>query len=190
MRLIMENWNGYLLNEAVSAEEYVKKIKIGLAVLAAKAAGTAALKALAEEIGPQALEAGLEMVKTIPGVGNILSGLTAAFKSGRVAITAVLTGAEMSKAAAEVLQVGAKSFVEMPDDKVGKNPLAVLFNIDDKMQIPIKDEVLTNFAGYILSKLQQDPQMQIQDPDRFAEMMLATYMKDKGYFGDVTPPQE
>ena len=78
----------------------------------------------------------------------------------------------------------------MSDDKVGKNPLATLFNIDDKMQIPIKDEVLTNFAGFILQYLQDDPQRSIPDPDRFAEIMLAQYMKHKGYFGEVTPPQE
>tara|TARA_R100000008_G_C3581047_1_gene168534 strand:+ start:1740 stop:2312 length:573 start_codon:yes stop_codon:yes gene_type:complete len=190
MKLIMENWNGYLLNEAVTAEEYVKKIKIGLAVLAAKAAGKAALNALAEELGPQALELGLEMVKGLPAVGNVVSGLTAFFKGSKLAASSIMASAEMAKAAGEVLKIGAKTFVEMSDDKIGKNPLAVLFNIDDKMQIPIKDDVLTNFAGFILQYLQQDPQRSIPDPDRFAEMMLAEYMKFKGYFGDVTPPRE
>ena len=190
MKLIMENWNGYLLNESVTAEEYIKKIKIGLAVLAAKAAGTAALKALSGELGPQALELGLEMVKTIPAVGSVVSGLSTLFKSGKLAVSGIMASKEMAQAAGAVLKIGAKSFVEMSDDKVGKNPLATLFNIDDKMQIPIKDEVLTNFAGFILQYLQDDPQRSIPDPDRFAEIMLAQYMKHKGYFGEVTPPQE
>ena len=77
----------------------------------------------------------------------------------------------------------------MDDGKVSDgNPLAKLFNIDDKMEVPLKPEILTNFAGTLLKTLQQDPDMIIQNTDTFAEEMLARYIVEKGYMSDAKPP--
>ena len=83
MKVIMENWRKSVITEQVTAADYVKRIKIGLTVLAAKQAGGAALKALRDEFGTQVVDAGLEMLKAVPGVGNALSGITALFKAGK-----------------------------------------------------------------------------------------------------------
>lgn len=190
MKLIMERWDGYLNEaEAMTAEDYVKRIKTGLLVLAARGGGKKALAALRDELGPAALEAGLEMVKAIPAVGNVVSSLSALFKGGKVALGAIMAGKEIAQATAEVLKIGSGTFIEMPDDEIGDNPLATLFNIDAQMQAPIKDETLRNFAGYILNVLQQEPTRPIPDPDNFAEQALAAYMKEKGYFKEVEPPE-
>ena len=190
MKLIMESWRKNVLNEeATTAKDFVDKIKVGLLILSAKAAGVKALQQLKQELAPEILSAGMEMVKTIPAVGNVVSGLTAFWKSGKVAAKAILAAKEMSQAAFNVMKVAAVDYVEMDDGKVSDgNPLAKLFNIDDKMEVPLKPEILTNFAGTLLKTLQQDPDMVIQNTDTFAEEMLAKYIVEKGYMSDAKPP--
>jgi hypothetical protein len=191
MKLIMENWRRNVLNEeATTAKAFLDKIKIGLLVLSAKAAGAEALSQLKDELAPEVLGAGLEMVKTIPAVGNAISGLTAFWKSGKAAVKTILAAKEMSQAAFNVMKVAAVDYVQMEDGKVSDgNPLAKLFNIDDKMEIPLKPEVLTNFAGSLLATLRQDPDMVIQDTDTFAEEKLAMYIVAKGYMADAKAPR-
>ena len=190
MKLIMENWRKNVLNEEeTTAKDFVDKIKVGLLILSAKAAGLKALQQLKQELAPEILSAGMEMVKTIPAVGNVVSGLTAFWKSGKVAAKAILATKEMSQAAFNVMKVAAVDYVEMDDGKVSDgNPLAKLFNIDDKMEVPLKPEILTNFAGTLLKTLQQDPDMIIQNTDTFAEEMLARYIVEKGYMSAAKPP--
>ena len=191
MKLIMENWRKNLLNEEqTTAKDFVEKIKIGLLILSAKAAGAKALQQLKQELAPEVLSAGLEMVKTIPAVGNVISGLTAFWKSGKTAAKAILAAKEMSQAAFDVMKVAASDYVEMEDSKVSDgNPLAKLFNVDDAMEVPLKPEILTNFAGTLLKTLQQNPDMVIQDTNTFAEQMLAQYIVKKGYLSDAKPPR-
>ena len=190
MKLIMESWRKNVLNEeTTTAKDFVDKIKVGLLILSAKAAGVKALQQLKQELAPEILSAGMEMVKTIPAVGNVVSGLTAFWKSGKVAAKAILAAKEMSQAAFNVMKVAAVDYVEMDDGKVSDgNPLAKLFNIDDKMEVPLKPEILTNFAGALLNSLRQDPDMVIQNTDTFAEEMLAKYIVEKGYMSDAKPP--
>ena len=191
MKLIMESWRKNVLNEEeTTAKDFVDKIKVGLLVLSAKAAGSKAMQQLKKELAPEILSAGMEMVKTIPAVGNVVSGLTAFWKSGKTAARAILAAKEMSRAAYDVMKVAASDYVEMDDSKVSKgNPMAKLFNIDDNMEIPLKPEILTNFAGALLKTLQQNPDMVIQDIDTYAEEMLAKYIVDKGYMSDAKPPK-
>ena len=191
MKVIMENWRKSVITEQVTAADYVKRIKIGLTVLAAKQAGDVALKALRDELGPQVVDAGLEMIKAIPGVGNAISGITALFKAGKSTISAIMTGAEVTKAAFDVLKLAADNYVEADDSKISDgNPLAVLFNIDDPMEVPLKPEFLNNFAGVLLSTLQKNPDFTITDPDKFAEEMLAQYLNNKKHLKDAKPPAE
>ena len=106
MKLIMENWRKNVLNEEeTTAKDFVDKIKVGLLILSAKAAGLKALQQLKQELAPEILSAGMEMVKTIPAVGNVVSGLTAFWKSGKVAAKAILATKEMSQAAFNVMKV-------------------------------------------------------------------------------------
>jgi len=191
MKVIMESWRRSVITEQVTAADYVKKIKIGLAVIAAKKAGAAALKALVDELGPQVVDAGLEWFKAVPIAGNALSGVTALFKSGKATASAIMAGAEISKAAFDVLKLAADDYIEADDSKISDgNPLAVLFNIDDPMEVPLKPAFLDNFAGALLKKLREDPNMVIGDPDSFAEKMLANYLNNKRHLKDAKPPAE
>lgn len=192
MKLIMESWRSYLIKEqqSTTAEEFVDKIKTGLLVIAAKEAGKDALKAVIEEIGPDAAKFGLELAKTIPGIGNAISGITAMFSGGKVALSTVKASAQVSKKVFDIMKIAAEDYVTADDSKISKgNPLAVLFNIDDKMEVPIKDEFLKNFAGVLLSRLQREPNMQIDNPEQFAEKMLANYINNNRYMKDAKPPQ-
>ena len=191
MKVIMENWRKSVITEQVTADDYVKRIKIGLTVLAAKQAGKAALKALRDELGPQIVDAGLEMVKSVPGVGNAISGITALWKAGKASASAIMAGAEVSKVAFDVLKLAADDYIEADDSKISDgNPLAVLFNIDDPMEVPLKPEFLNNFAGALLNTLRKDPNMVISDPDKFAEEKLAMYLNSKKHLKDAKPPTE
>lgn len=193
MKLIMESWRGSIQEQnpptPQKASEYVDKIKLGLGYLAAKAAGKEAAAQFLEEIGPALAATAIDMVKAIPGVGNIVSSLSALWSSGKVAAKTILASAEIGKAAFDVMKIAAEDYTSLPDDKVSDgNPLTVLFNIDDKMEVPLKPEFLANFAGNLLNQLQQNPDFEISDPDKFAEQVLARYLNNGGYLKDAKPP--
>ena len=199
MKLIMDSWRVYtenidcsesqVLTEEIQAKDYVHKIKLGLTLLAAKAAGKSALKSAVTELGPDIVDAGLEWVKAIPIAGNAVASLTALWKTGKTTAKAVLASGLAAKAAFDVLKLAATDYVGMDDNKIGQNPLAKLFNIDDRMETPIAEDFLNNFAGLLLRHLQDSPDTYIPNPDEFAENALANYMRAKGYFGDVEPPR-
>lgn len=193
MKLIMENWRSSVLQEqeATTAREFVDRIKLGLVVLSAKAAGKEALRQLADEIGPDLLEAGLDMVKAIPGVGNAVSSITSLWKAGKATVKGILATKEVAQAAYDVMRSAAKNYVEAEDDEISDgNPLAVLFGIDDVMEVPLKPAFLTNFAGTLLNFLQNKPDMVIDDPNSFAEKMLAQYINKKGHLSGAKPPRK
>ena len=109
MKLIMENWRGYaenaenepqVLSEApIQAKEYVHKIKLGLTLLAAKAAGASALKSAITELGPDVADAALDWIKAIPITGNAVSTLSALWKTGKATAKMVMASAAAGKAA-------------------------------------------------------------------------------------------
>lgn len=199
MKLIMENWRSFVKEEELKSEglggvqtaaEFVDKIKTGLIVVAAQQAGEDALKAIIQEIGPEAAKFGLELAKTMPGIGNAISGISALLSGAKVSFKALKTSADVSKKVYDIMKIAASDYVTADDSKISKgNPLAVLFNIDDKMEVPIKDEFLKNFAGVLLAQMQQVPGMQIDNPEQFAEKMLANYINNKNYMKDVKPPR-
>ena len=193
MKLIMENWRHSALQEqeAKTAREFVDRIKLGLVVLAAKTAGKEALKQLATEIGPELLDAGLDMVKALPGVGNAVSTISSLWKAGKATAKGILATKEVAQAAFDVMKVAANNYVEAEDDQISDgNPLAVLFGIDDIMEVPLKPAFLTNFAGTLLKFLQNKPDMVIDDPNNFAEKMLAQYINKKGHLSSAKPPRK
>ena len=199
MKPLMEGWRHYLaessdhlLTEAEQrqAKDFVNAIKRGLALLAAKAAGEEFFKQAVQEIGPEIAGATLEWAKTIPVMGNMLSGISAFWKTGKATVKTVIAAKEVGQAAFDVLKVAADDFVGMDDSKVGNNPIAKLLNIDDRMELPIKDKFLHNFAGEMLKWLRENPDMHIPDTDKFAETVLSNFMKNKEYVSDIAPPPD
>ena len=199
MKPIMEGWRHYLAEssehllteaEAKQAKDYVDAIKRTIIVLAAKAAGNEFLNQAIKEVGPEIADAALEWAKTIPIAGNILSGAAAAWKTGKATFKTLMSAKEIGKAAFDVLKVAADDFVGMDDSKVGTNPIAKLLNIDDRMEVPISEEFLTNFAGILLQHLRQSPNTWIPNPDAFAEQALSNYLKAKQHVGDIEPPPD
>jgi hypothetical protein len=196
MKLIMESWRGSLQEQSpsqtpVKASDYVDKIKLGLGYLSAKAAGEEFATQFLEEVGPELAATAVDLVKTLPVVGNVVSGLSALWSGGKATAKIVLGGGKIAKAAFDVMKIAAEDYVDMDDDKVSDgNPLAVLFNVDDEMEVPLKPEFLSNFAGNLLRTLQQNPDYQISDPDKFAEQLLARYLNNRGHLKDAKPPNE
>ena len=196
MKLIMENWRSYtapiksniLINEAVQGKEYVNKIKSGLILLAAKKAGASFLKAAVSQIGPEIADATLDWIKTIPVAGNAVSSLSALWKTGKATVSTLMGAAEVGKSAYDVLKLAATDYVGIDDSQAKINPLAKLFNIDDRMETPISEEFLNNFAGLLLKHLQNNLETWIPHPEEFAEQALANYLRAKSYFGEAEPP--
>jgi hypothetical protein len=192
----MENWRKFLIEdetfiltegEQIKAQEFVDKIKMGLVAVAAKKASAEAWEQFKSEVGPEAAEAAMAWGATVPIIGNAVSGISAIWKTGKATAKAVLASAAVGKTALDVMKLTSKNYVGIEDNKIGKNPLAKLFNIDDKMEIPIAEDFLTNFAGLMLKYLQDNPDMLI-DPDRFAEEALANYINNKNYLQKAQPP--
>jgi len=199
MKPIMEGWRHYLAEssehllteaEAKRAKDYVDAIKRTIIVLGAKAAGKEFLNQAITEVGPEIAEAALEWAKAIPGIGTFIAGPAAIWKTGKATFKTLMSAKEIGKAAFDVLKVAADDFVGMDDSKVGTNPIAKLLNIDDRMEVPISEEFLTNFAGILLQHLSQSPNTLIPNPDAFAEQALSNYLKAKQHVGDIEPPPD
>jgi len=194
MKLIMENWRSYreeqnnnIILTEIRAEDWLQKLKLAILWAAAKKGGGTLAKEFVTELGPEAAEAAATWAMAIPGIGTMIAGPLAVMKTGKVAMKGILTGAEVAKATWDMAKLAADDYVGADDDKIGKNPLAKLFNIDDPMEVPIAEDFLNNFAGLMLKYLRDNPDQDI-DPDTFAEITLANYINNKGYMKNAEPP--
>jgi len=195
MKLIMENWRSYceeqnnnIILTEIRAEDWVQQLKNAIVWAAIRKGGGTFAKEFVREIGPEAAEAAVLWAAAIPAIGSFIAAPLAALKTGKVAMKGLLTGAEVAKATWDIAKMAADDYVGIDDDKIGKNPLAKLFNIDDPMEVPIAEDFLNNFAGLMLKYLKDNPDQDI-DPDTFAELTLANYINNKGYMKNVEPPR-
>jgi len=178
MKLIMENWRQYLHEEEmVQAKDLLKDIKIKLNYMAAKAAGKEALKQFVGIFGEAAAEVGMEFAKTIPGVGNVIAGLSGIWKTGKATAELALASKEVAEATNEVLKIAAGEYVvDFDDSQLGNNQLAKIFNIDDRIELVVDDAYLKNFAGLLVSYLKDNPELNV-NPSSFADDALMNYLK-------------
>ena len=85
---------------------------------------------------------------------------------------------EVVKAADDILKIAAGKYVGMDDDDVGQNPLAKVFNIDDRMEYPLKQEYLKNFAGKFTKYLKSNPNLSFPNREAAAEMSLEAWLQN------------
>lgn len=187
----MESWRGYLNEETmITGEDLLNDLKLKLTYLAARAAGREAVNQFIKEVGPQIAAAAAEGVKAIPLLGNVVSGLAGIWASVGASVATVRASKEIMEKASEVLQIAAGTYaVNFDDSKVGKNPLAKLFNIDDRMELPLKDEYLKVFASKLVAHLTDNPNTHF-NPESFADVALANWIKisPQTKWSDAAPP--
>lgn len=171
---------GNFLAEAVTAGQLVGRIKRDLYILAAKEAGGAAMKKAVEEFGADVVDAVLDSLGAVPGIGNLVSAVKAKIKWVKLAkkgYEAVKNAKEIVEPAKDLLKIAAGEYSGIDDDKVGNNPLAKILNVDDRMEYPLKKDYLKSFAGTFMKHLIDNPDTTFDSVESAAEEGLSGYMK-------------
>tara|TARA_Y100000310_G_scaffold74257_1_gene70379 strand:+ start:5335 stop:6234 length:900 start_codon:yes stop_codon:yes gene_type:complete len=165
------------LNEAWSGQRVLDHVTTELFALAsAKSGSKEQWKEAVNELGPEAAEIALETAKALPGIGNILSVFSAAMKGGVLSLKTFSLLKGIQKARGDIVKLAAAQYgVDFPDEKVGQSVLAKLFNIDDKMELPLKPEYLKSAINYIVSHLQNNLGQSF-DPNTYAEKLLSRFL--------------
>lgn len=185
---------GSFLTEAVTAGQLVDRIKRDLYILAAKEAGGAAMKKAVEEFGADVVDAVMDSLGAVPGIGNVVSAVKAKIKWAKLAkkgYEAVKNAKEIVEPAKDLLKIAAGEYTGIDDDKVGNNPLAKILNVDDRMEYPLKADYLKDFAGAFMKHLIDNPGTTFDSVESAAEEGLSGYMKSgKTDWSEVEGPED
>ena len=105
----------------------------------------------------------------------------------------ILKGSDaLTKPAMDLLKIAGEKYIG-PDDNdtlEGTSALAKLLNVSDKMEAPLRDEVLKKFAAVLIRQLVSNPNIPIDDEQTFAEDALAKYLINIGSLSVAKPPKE
>ncbi len=191
MKVIMERWDGFVLKEA-TAGDYLDKIKKDLYIVAAKQAGSDALKTVVNEFGEEIVNASLDALGAIPGIGNVTSGLRSLWTAGKIAkkgFEVVKNANELIQPARKVLQIAAGEYIGQGanDAEANKSYIGKLLNIDDPTEEITDEEHLNRFASLLIADLSKNKDLEISDPDRYAEEKLANYLVNLKAYKQVEP---
>ena len=191
MKVIMERWDRFVIKEA-TAGDYLDKIKRDLYIVAAKQAGTDALKTVVSEFGEEIVNASLDALGAIPGIGNVTSGLRSLWTAGKIAkkgFDVVKNAKEIVQPARKVLQIAAGEYIGQGanDDEANKSYIGKLLNIDDPTEEVTDEEHLNRFASLLIDELSKNRDLEISNPDRYAEEKLANYLVNLKAYKQVEP---
>lgn len=191
MKVIMERWDRFVIEEA-TAGEYLDKIKRDLYIIAAKQAGADALKTVVSEFGEDIVNASLDALGAVPGIGNVTSGLRSLWTAGKIAkkgFEVVKNAKELLQPTRKVLQIAAGEYIGQGanDAKAEKSYLGKLLNIDDPTEEVTDEEHLNRFASLLINDLAKNREAEIDDVDRYAEQKLANYLINLKAYKKVEP---
>ena len=191
MKVIMENWDKFVIEE-VTAGEYLDKIKRDLYIIAAKQAGSDALKTVVSEFGEEIVNASLDALGAVPGIGNVTSGLRSLWNAGKIAkkgFEVVKNAKELIQPARKVLQIAAGAYIGHGgnDAEAEKSYLGKLLNIDDPTEEVTDEDHLNRFASLLINDLAKNREVEIDDVDRYAEEKLANYLVNLKAYKKVEP---
>jgi len=191
MKLIMERWDRFVIEEA-TAGDYLDKIKRDLYIIAAKQAGENTLRTVIDEFGEDVVNASLDALGAIPGIGNVTSGLRSLWTAGKIAkkgYEVIKNTKEILQPTAEVLKIAAGKYVgqEANDGEANKSYLGKLLNIDDPTEAVTDEEHLKRFASLLIDELSKNRNLEISDPDKYAEEKLANYLVNLKAYKKVEP---
>jgi hypothetical protein len=191
MKVIMENWDKFVIEE-VTAGEYLDKIKRDLYIIAAKQAGSDALKTVVSEFGEEIVNASLDALGAVPGIGNVTSALRSLWNAGKIAkkgFEVVKNAKELIQPARKVLQIAAGAYIGHGgnDAEAEKSYLGKLLNIDDPTEEVTDEDHLNRFASLLINDLAKNREVEIDDVDRYAEEKLANYLVNLKAYKKVEP---
>ena len=187
----MENWDKFVIEE-VTAGEYLDKIKRDLYIIAAKQAGSDALKTVVSEFGEEIVNASLDALGAVPGIGNVTSALRSLWNAGKIAkkgFEVVKNAKELIQPARKVLQIAAGAYIGHGgnDAEAEKSYLGKLLNIDDPTEEVTDEDHLNRFASLLINDLAKNREVEIDDVDRYAEEKLANYLVNLKAYKKVEP---
>jgi hypothetical protein len=191
MKAIMENWDRFVIEEA-TAGDYLDKIKRDLYIIAAKQAGSDALKTVVSEFGEDIVNASLDALGAVPGIGNVTSGLRSLWTAGKIAkkgFEVVKNTKELLQPTRKVLQIAAGEYIGQGanDDEANKSYIGKLLNIDDPTEEVTDEEHLNRFASLLINDLATNREAEIDNVDRYAEEKLANYLVNLRAYKKVEP---
>ena len=165
------------LNE-IKASEILDDIKKTLLVAKARAVGGKVWSFVKDKLKDKGLDLAMNAAGTIPIIGNAASGIKLSKDIAKIGIEAAMELPEIVGAATEITKIAAGEYVGMDDSAVGKNPLAKVFNIDDRMEYPLKDEYLKDFASKFAKYLTDNPDSHYPSRESAAEMGLEAWLQN------------
>jgi len=191
MKVIMERWDRFVIEE-VTAGDYLDKIKRDLYIIAAKQAGGDALKTVINEFGEEIVNASLDALGAIPMIGNVTSGLRSLWTAGKIAkkgYEVVKNSKELLQPTRDILKIAAGNYIGQGDndDQANKSYLGKLLNIDDTTEAVTDEEHLKRFASLLIDELSKNRDLEISNPDRYAEEKLANYLVNLKAYKQVEP---
>jgi hypothetical protein len=192
MKLIMERWDRFILEEETTAGDYVDKIKRDLYIISAKLASVETFKFVVEEFGEDIVNASLDAIGTLPIVGNVASGLRGLWTTGKLlnkGFNAVRNAKEIVGPAVKLLQIAAGEYIGhgANDAEANKSYIGKLLNIDDPTEEITDEGHLNKFASLLIQDLSKNRDEEISDPDRYAEQKLANYLVNLKAYKQVEP---
>jgi len=148
-----------------------------------------------EEFGEDIVNTVMDGLGAVPFVGNAVSalkGLWSLGKIGKKGFAAVKNAKALAKPAMDLLNIAAGKYAGMDDSDVGSNPLAKILNIDDRMELPIKDAYLKDFAGKFVIYLKDNPNVSFEDEESAAETALGAFLQrgDRTEWEDAEGPAD
>ena len=191
MKVIMERWDRFVIEE-VTAGDYLDKIKRDLYIIAAKQAGGDALKTVINEFGEEIVNASLDALGAIPMIGNVTSGLRSLWTAGKIAkkgYEVVKNSKELLQPTRDILKIAAGNYIGQGnnDDEANKSYIGKLLNIDDPTEEVTDEEHLKRFASLLIDELSKNRDLEISNPDRYAEEKLANYLVNLKAYKQVEP---
>jgi len=166
------------LHESITSQQILDAIHRDLVILSALESGGKAAEFIKDQIKGKALDMTLTAAAAIPFIGAKAAALKLSKDVATIGIEAAMKLPEVVKAANDILKIAAGEYVGMDDDDVGNNPLAKVFNIDDRMEYPLKQEYLKKFAGKFTEYLKNNPDTRFPDRESAAEMSLEAWLQN------------
>ena len=167
-----------VLREGITGAEILADIKKTLLIVKAKKVGGKAWEFVKGKFKDSMIDLALNSATLVPFLGSAAAGIKISKDMAKLGIEATLAANDMEKAAREITSIAAGEYAGMDDGAVGQNPLAKVFNLDDQMEFPLKDDYIKDFASKMAGYLADNPNVSFDSKEKAAEQMLSSYLEN------------
>ena len=145
------------LHEVITAQDILDDIAEKIFILKAKEVGGETWKFVKDQVKGKAVDIALTIGSAVPFLGAKIAAIKLSKDLMQIGVDAAMKAPEIVKAAQDITMVAAGEYAGMDDDQVGKNPLAKVFNIDDRMELPLKNDYVKDFSSKMAKYMIDNP---------------------------------